>query len=128
MKALLTTICPILFNTLLIGCTGSKSGAKSDLKSAPKVANIGLAHWKVTTLTPRGDGKPMNVKPPEISNYANIPELKDFMYNDSTDGSIVFYTYPAVSRANLSYSRSEFREQRLINEQKELIGQKDNRK
>ena len=33
------------------------------------------------------------------------------MYNDSTDGSLVFYTYPGSSTPNSSYSRTELREQ-----------------
>jgi hypothetical protein len=35
------------------------------------------------------------------------------MYDDTSDGSIVFYTFPDVSTANSSYSRTELRE--LIN-------------
>jgi hypothetical protein len=33
------------------------------------------------------------------------------MYNDSTDGSLVFYTYPGVTTTNTTYSRTELREQ-----------------
>ena len=56
-------------------------------------------------------GNPTEVEPPEILDYANNELLKEFMYNDSTDGSLVFYTYPGSSTANSSYSRSELREQ-----------------
>lgn len=76
-----------------------------------RVANIDLTHWKVTIPTPRADGKAMEVSPPEIFNYATNPVLKDFMYNDSSDGSIVFHAYPASTTANTKYSRSELREQ-----------------
>lgn len=69
--------------------------------------NIDLNNWKVTLPI----GNPTEVKPPEILNYANNSLLKEFMYNDSTDGSIVFYTYPGASTANSSYSRTELREQ-----------------
>ena len=32
------------------------------------------------------------------------------MFNDSIDGSLVFFTYPEASTANSSYSRTELRE------------------
>lgn len=67
---------------------------------------IDLNHWKVTL--PIGD--PTEVYPPEILNYGESDLLKPFMYNDSLDGSLVFYTYPGASTANSSYSRSELRE------------------
>ncbi|MDC1363738.1 polysaccharide lyase family 7 protein, partial [Schleiferiaceae bacterium] len=56
-------------------------------------------------------GKPVEVTPPEILDYATDPVLKPFMYNDSSDGSLVFYTYPGASTNNSSYSRTELREQ-----------------
>ena len=68
---------------------------------------INLNNWKVTLPI----GKPNEIKPPEILDYANVDVLKDFMYTDSTDGSIVFYTYPGASTRNSSYSRTELREQ-----------------
>lgn len=73
--------------------------------------DIDLNHWKVTLPIPRTDGKPLEVEPPEILDYATNETLKPFMYNDSTDGSLVFYTYPGVSTTNSSYSRTELREQ-----------------
>ena len=42
---------------------------------------------------------------------ATNPTLKPFMYNDSTDGSIVFHAYPSSTTRNTKYSRSELREQ-----------------
>ncbi len=150
-----------------MGCATAKSaGGKNN-----RVANIDLTHWKVTIPTARADGKAMEVSPPEIFDYATNPVLKEFMYNDSSDGSIVFHAYPASTTANTKYSRSELREQmvsgsnstnwtfkqgrrmkakmsidqvskdengkehriiiaqihgRLTNEQRDLIGQKDN--
>ncbi|MEM6343523.1 MAG: polysaccharide lyase family 7 protein [Bacteroidota bacterium] len=68
---------------------------------------IDLGNWKVTLPI----GNPTEVSPPEILDYANNDVLKPFMYNDSTDGSIVFYTYPGATTANTSYSRTELREQ-----------------
>ena len=69
--------------------------------------DIDLNNWKVTL--PIGD--PTEVKPPEILNYATNEDLLPFMYNDSTDGSLVFYTYPGATTANSSHSRTELREQ-----------------
>lgn len=78
-----------------------------------QIADIDLSNWKVTLPIPRADGKPLEVSPPEILNYANNSTLKQFMYNDSSDGALVFYTYPGVTTTNTSYSRTELREQML---------------
>ncbi len=72
-----------------------------------KLPNIDLSHWKVTLPI----GNPTEVTPPEILNYATNETLKPFMYNDSINGALVFYTYPGASTANSSYSRTELREQ-----------------
>jgi hypothetical protein len=78
----------------------------------PVLPEIDLHNWKVTLPIPRtSDGNPIEVTPPEILNYATNETLLPFMYNDLTDGSIVFYTYPGSSTANSSYSRTELREQ-----------------
>jgi len=70
------------------------------------VSGIDLSGWKVTLPI----GNPTEVHPPAILDYANNDLLKDFMYNDGSDGSLVFYTYPGASTANSSYSRTELRE------------------
>lgn len=77
--------------------------------SKEKLPDIDLSNWKVTL--PIGDPDPVSFEAPEILDYATNDTLKPFMYNDSTDGSLVFYTYPASSTANSSYSRTELREQ-----------------
>ena len=69
--------------------------------------DIDLSHWKVTLPI----GNPTEVSPPEILDYATNETLKPFMYNDSVNGALVFYTYPGASTANSSYSRTELREQ-----------------
>lgn len=71
---------------------------------------IDLNNWKVT-LPITENGKLIEVEPPEILDYASNETLKPFMYNDSTDGALVFYTYPQATTANSSYSRTELREQ-----------------
>lgn len=73
--------------------------------------DIDLSNWKVTLPIPRVDGKPLEVEPPEILDYPSNKTLLPLMYNDSTDGSLVFYAYPASSTTNSSYSRTELREQ-----------------
>jgi hypothetical protein len=71
--------------------------------------NINLNNWKVTLPI----GNPTEVPPPAILDYATNDLLKPFMYNDSTDGSLVFYTYPGSTTTNTSYSRTELREQMI---------------
>lgn len=74
--------------------------------------NIDLTHWKVTLPIPRAkDGKAQEVRAPQIYDYANNDMLHPFMYNDSTDGSIVFHAYPGSTTRNTKYSRCELREQ-----------------
>lgn len=106
----------IILTTILLnfGCTAKLSDGSS--KKAPKVANIDLSHWKVTIPTAGANGKVIEVEPPEIFDYANIDVLKPFMYNDSTDGSIVFHAYPSSTTRNTKYSRSELREQMIPGE------------
>ncbi len=94
--------------SLLLGCTGTKNTGSSKV---PKVANIDLSHWKVTIPKAKQNGKIIEVAPPGILNYANNKVLKPWMYNDSTDGSIVFYAEPMSTTNNTKYSRSELREQ-----------------
>lgn len=68
---------------------------------------IDLNNWKVTLPI----GNPTEVEPPEILSYATSDLLKPFMYNDSLNGALVFYTYPGSTTTNTSYSRTELREQ-----------------
>ncbi|WP_299620004.1 polysaccharide lyase family 7 protein [uncultured Tenacibaculum sp.] len=136
-----------------------------------KLPKIDLSHWKVTIPEGNDKGRPFEVSPPKIFDYANNELLQKYMYNDSVKGAIVFYAEPKITTANTKYSRSELREQmdpgnnnvnwtfkqggrmkgqlavtdisrdkkgnyhktiimqihgRLTNDQKKLIGQKDN--
>lgn len=72
-----------------------------------KLPKIDLNNWKVTLPI----GNPTEVGPPEILDYAKSSLLKPFMYNDSLDGSLVFYAFPDATTTNTSYSRTELREQ-----------------
>ncbi len=71
---------------------------------------IDLNNWKVT-LPISENGKPIEVEPPAILEYASNIVLKPFMYNDSVNGALVFYTYPGATTTNTKYSRTELREQ-----------------
>ncbi|MCM4155488.1 polysaccharide lyase family 7 protein [Gramella sp. AN32] len=116
----LSVVLIITSSLLLWGC--EKEEAEDIIESTPaveeipdeepvekdyKLPDIDLSHWKVTLPI----GNPSEVEPPEILDYATNETLERFMYNDSTDGSLVFYTYPESSTANSSYSRTELREQ-----------------
>lgn len=88
---------------------GKEEKINEDKHTEFQLPNIDLSHWKVTL--PVGD--PIEVEPPEILDYATNKTLLPFMYNDSSDGALVFYTFPAVTTNNTSYSRTELREQML---------------
>lgn len=70
-------------------------------------AEIDLSNWKVTLPI----GPPTEVLPPDILDYANIEVLKPYMFDDTSDRSLVFYTEPGSTTTNSSYSRTELREQ-----------------
>lgn len=77
-----------------------------------KLPDIDLSHWSVTTPAVNEKGRATTVEPPEILNYATDERLIPYMYNDSTDGTLIFYAYPSEgTTANTKYSRSELREQ-----------------
>jgi len=90
---------------------GAGTGSSAGTTGSYLLPEIDLSNWKVTLPIPRADGKPQEVMPPAILNYAANTTLQQFMYNDSTDGSLVFYTYPGSTTTNTSYSRTELREQ-----------------
>ncbi|MFA9371908.1 MAG: polysaccharide lyase family 7 protein [Labilibaculum antarcticum] len=100
-----------LFLTItIVSCQGS-SDDSSDIippeeQADYKLPNIDLSNWKVTLPI----GNPSEVLPPEILDYATNETLKPFMYNDSIEGVLVFYTYPGATTTNTSYSRTELRE------------------
>ena len=81
-----------------------------------KYADIDFSNWKVTLpVDTDNNGSPDEYQPGELVNdaYRDLEEIKEFMYDDTSDGSIVFYTYPGATTTNSSYSRTELRE--LIN-------------
>jgi len=82
-----------------------------DSTATANLPGIDLSNWKVTLPIPGADGRPLEVEPPKILEYATSEVLKPFMYDDVSDSSLVFYTYPGTTTANSSYSRTELREQ-----------------
>jgi len=89
-----------------------KRKSKKKKKKKFKLSKIDLNHWSVTTPELNHKGKATNVEPPEILNYATDERLIPYMYNDSSSGALVFYSFPSnATTANTKYSRSELREQ-----------------
>lgn len=84
---------------------------KSSSSSGFLLPDIDLNHWYVALPINDSQGKLVTVYPPEILNYATNPVLNPYMYNDSTDGSLVFYTVPGATTTNSTKSRTELREQ-----------------
>ena len=79
-------------------------------------ADIDFSNWKVTLpVDEDNNGSPDEYKPHQLVDfgYQTLDAVKPFMYDDTEDKSIVFYTYPESSTTNSSYSRTELRE--LIN-------------
>lgn len=81
-------------------------------KKKVKLPKIDLSNWKVTLPVTNEEGKPYEIEPPEILNFANNKIAKPYMYIDSTAGAIVFHAMPTESTTkNTKYTRSELREQ-----------------
>ncbi len=86
--------------------------SKKKKKKKVKLPNIDLSHWKVTLPVANDKGKPIEIEPPEILDFAEIDAAKPYMYIDSTRGAIVFHAMPTNSKTrNTKYTRSELREQ-----------------
>jgi hypothetical protein len=79
-------------------------------------ANISFTNWKLTLpVDENNNGSPDEYQPADLVNgaYRTNSAIQPYMYDDTNDASIEFYTFPATSTANSSYSRTELRE--LIN-------------
>lgn len=95
---------------VLLGCGVSSDNMNDNQNEPPEeflISSIDLNNWKVTLPITN----PNEIEPPEILDYASIDVLHKYMYNDSLDGSIVFYVEPGSTTPNSSYSRTELREQ-----------------
>lgn len=90
----------------------TKVKKKKKKKKKVKLPNIDLSHWKVTLPVTNNEGKPYEIEPPEILDFANNEIARPYMYIDSTKGAIVFHAMPTDSKTrNTKYTRSELREQ-----------------
>ncbi|MET2986084.1 polysaccharide lyase family 7 protein [Aureibaculum conchae] len=90
---------------------------KKKRKKKVKLPNIDLSHWKVTLPVLNEKGKPYEIEPPEILDFAKNQKAQPYMYIDSTKGAIVFHAMPTNSKtANTKYTRSELREQMVPGE------------
>ena len=89
-----------------------KKRNKKKKKKKVKLPTIDLSHWKVTLPVNNDKGKPYEIEPPEILDFAKNEIAKPYMYIDSTRGAIVFHAMPTNSKTkNTKYTRSELREQ-----------------
>jgi len=87
-----------------------------EVEETTSFAEIDFSHWKVTLpVDENNNGSPDEYQPSQLVNfgYQTIEAVQPFMYDDTEDSSLVFYTYPDVATTNSSYSRTELRE--LIN-------------
>lgn len=95
-----------------LNTTEVKKKKKKKKKKKVKLPNIDLSHWKVTLPVMNNKGKPYEIEPPEILDFASNEIARPYMYIDSTKGAIVFHAKPTSSTTkNTKYSRSELREQ-----------------
>lgn len=85
---------------------------KKRKKKKVKLPKIDLSHWKVTLPVTNDKGKPYEIEPPEIFDFAFNEMARPYMYIDSLRGAIVFHAMPTESKTkNTKYTRSELREQ-----------------
>jgi hypothetical protein len=79
-------------------------------------ADINFTNWKVTLpVDENNNGSPDEYQPSQLINfgYQTLAPVMPYMYDDESDASLMFYTFPDISTSNSSYSRTELRE--LIN-------------
>lgn len=92
--------------------TEKQDKKKKKKRKKVKLPEIDLSHWKVTLPVTNEEGKPVELSPPEILDFASNEIAKPYMYIDSTRGAIVFHAMPTESKTrNTKYTRSELREQ-----------------
>lgn len=80
------------------------------------LSDIDFSNWKLTLpVDENNNGSPDEYQPSALIDlgYQTLEPIKPYMYDDLSDSSIEFYTFPSVSTTNSSYSRTELRE--LIN-------------
>lgn len=116
--------CLLLTLVMVLGCSENEALRRPTGETPPweppsqanSYADIDFSNWKITLpIDADNNGKPDEYQPSDLMDYGyqEIEEIQEFLYDDTTDSSLVFYTYPDVSTPNSSYSRTELRE--LIN-------------
>ena len=111
----------ILVSFLVILSCNSKEKVIEDIEitdpddgnNTATYADINFTNWKVTLpVDEDNNGSPDEYKPNALVNggYRTIKSVQPFMFDDISDSSIVFYTFPQTSTANSKYSRTELRE------------------
>ena len=117
----------LIYTILLLGCSEKDADVTDDVvyndddggseDDNPIVyADIDFSNWKVTLpVDENNNGSPDEYQPEALVNgaYRTNPAIVPYMYDDISDASIEFYTFPAIATTNSSYSRTELRE--LIN-------------
>jgi hypothetical protein len=110
-------ICQEKTNSVEVSKLKVEKKRKKKRKKKVKLPKIDLSHWKVTLPVANKEGKPVEISPPEILDFANNEIAKPYMYIDSTKGAIVFHAMPTNSKTrNTKYTRSELREQMVPGE------------
>ena len=95
--------------------SGGNSGGDGS-SEGDQYAEINFSNWKLTLPVDEDEnGSPDEYYPSDLvdNGYRSLDPILPYMYDDTSDGSIVFYTFPETSTTNSSYSRTELRE--LIN-------------
>ena len=107
---------------LCISCSGKDSEPNEiieeieeeiDDTETSNFSDINFSNWKLTLpVDENNNGSPDEYQPDVLVNggYRNISAIAPYMYDDTSDASLVFYTFPASSTTNSSYSRTELRE------------------
>jgi len=116
----------VLFVFVLFNCSSESDDVveeeiivieeEEEPEEAIEYADIDFSSWKVTLpVDENNNGSPDEYQPSQLVDfgYQTLEAVKPFMYDDTSDTSLVFYTYPDISTTNSSYSRTELRE--LIN-------------
>ncbi|MEO1030960.1 MAG: polysaccharide lyase family 7 protein [Bacteroidota bacterium] len=88
-----------------------------DPVDASLYADVDFSNWKVTLpVDEDNNGRPDEYQPNQLDNYGyqTLAPVQPFMYDDTTDQSLVFYCFQGgATTTNSSYPRTELRE--LIN-------------
>ena len=88
--------------------TKTEKKKKKKKKRKGRQPKIDLSHWKVTLPVTNDQGKPYEIEPPEIFDYATNEMAKPYMYLDDRKGAIVFHAMPTASKtANTKYTHCD---------------------